>query len=221
MVEFFKKSSSLNDFLSTIELFTKTLYEECADLSLHNYPHIFNFIQEFNDLLAIKTIPFRIEHNEKSGKIFIDRINSPLEEKNKREVYSVLQDDNLKEADVHFTDSLIHFAKKKYPESMEEAYLALEKYLKIKVENHKLDAPKAFSEFKKNFNIERGIFKAHNQKISDRIDFVYTIRSEIKSHSDKKTFDRKDFQEETARFQLNEVMNLIILLDSFNEREQK
>lgn len=218
LISLFKKSLSLNDFLSTIELFTQTLYEECADLSMQSYPHFYIFMQEFNDLLAIKTIPFRIEYNEKLGKIFIDRINSSLEEKNKRSVYVILRDDTFREADTHFTNSLIHFAKRKYPESMEEAYLTLEKYFKIKVENHKLEVNKSYLEFKKKFNIERGIFKAHSQKISDRVDFVYTIRSELKSHSDKKTFDREDFQEETARFQLNEVMNLIILLDSFKKK---
>lgn len=213
LVEFFKKSN-LNIFLSSIELFAQTLYEECAGLSTHSFPHFGLFVDEFNNLLALKTIPFRIEIS--NDKIFIDRINSPFEEKNKREVVSILKSEEFGESEAHFTNSLINFAKRKYPECVEEAYLTLEKFLKIKVNNHKLDAPDTYSEFKKKYQTERGIFKIHHQKIKERIDFIYTIRSEIKSHSDKKTFDRGDFLEETSRFQLNEVMNVILLLNSFN-----
>lgn len=215
LIEFFKKSS-LNIFLSSIELFAQTLYEECAGLSTHSFLHFGLFVDEFNNLLALKTIPFRIEIS--NDKIFIDRINSPLEEKNKREVISILKSEKFGESEEHFTNSLINFAKRKYPECVEDAYLTLEKFLKIKVNNHKLDAPDAYSEFKKKYQIERGIFKIHHQKIKGRIDFIYTIRSEIKSHSDKKTFDRKDFLEETAKFQINEVMNIILLLNSFMTR---
>lgn len=208
--------SNLNDFLSTIELFIQTLKEICDNNFNHNYSYLNNFILEFNNLLALKTIPFRIEIIK--DKIFIDRINSPKEEENKRKVYGIISSPDFLEVNKHFTNSLINFAKRKYPESIEESYLSLEKYLKIKTNNHKLAVLKSYAEFRKLFNIERGLFKIHKEKIKDRISFVYTIRSEIKSHSDKKVFDREDFLEETARFQLNEIMNLIILLNSFKKK---
>lgn len=219
LIKIFMKSS-LNDFLSSVELFVQTLYEECVDLGIRNYTNPYLFVQEFNDLLALKTIPFRIGMTE-NGKIFIDRINSKVEEENKQIVYKILEGEEFAEANEHFTNGLIHFAKRNYPNSIGEAYLTLEKYLKIKVNNHNLDVNKAFIEFKKMFNLERGIFKTHEQKIKDKIGFVYTIRSELKSHSDKKTFDRKDFLEETSRFQLNEVMSLVILLNNFEEKNDK
>lgn len=205
--------SNLNEFLSIIELFILTIKDECDYYFYNHYDSLNVFITEFNNLLSIRTLPFRIEVVK--DKIFIGRINSLQEEENKNKVRILLKESEFNEADEHFTNSLINFAKRNYPESIEEAYLSLEKYLKIKIGNHKLDAPDAYAEFKKKFNVERGIFKVHQQKVKERIDFIYTIRSEIKSHSDKKTFDRTDFLKETAKFQLNEVMNLIILLDSF------
>lgn len=208
--------SNLNEFLSTIELFILTVKDECNYYFYDHYDILNVFITEFNNLLAIRTIPFRIEITD--NKIFIERINSIQEEENKNKVRTLLNGSEFNEADEHFTNSLVNFAKRNYSESIEEAYLSLEKYLKIRIENHKLDAPDAYAEFKKKFDVERGIFKVHHQKIKERIDFIYTIRSEIKSHSDKKTFDRTDFLEETARFQINEVMNLIILLNSFKKK---
>ncbi|MCH7568708.1 MAG: hypothetical protein IIA87_04780 [Nanoarchaeota archaeon] len=209
-------NSDLNDFISTTELFIQTIKEICEENLNNNYGHLNGFILEFNSLLALKTIPFRVEVIK--NKIFVDRINSPKEEENKKKIYEIISSSDFLDANNHFTNSLINFAKKDYPESMEEAYLALEKYLKIKVGNSILDAPKAYAQFRKLFNVERGIFKNHSDKIKNKIDFIYTIRSEIKSHSDKETFDRKDFLEETARFQLNEVMALIILLDDFKKK---
>ncbi len=208
--------SNLNDFLSSIELFIQTLKDICDNHFSGNYSRLYPFITEFNNLLALKIVPFRIEITE--NKIFIDRINSPKEEENKKRIYELIDGKEFVEANEHFTNSLIEFAKRNYPGSIEEAYLALEKYLKIKINNHRLDVLKSYVEFKKLFDVERGIFKIHNEKIKGKIDFIYTIRSEIKSHSSKKTFDRKDLLEETARFQLNEVMNLIILLNSFQKK---
>jgi len=208
--------SKLNDFLSTVELFIQTLKETCDICLYQNYVHLNNFISEFNNLLAIKTIPFRIETIK--DKIFVDRINSPKEEENKKKIYEIISSPDFLEVNGHFTNSLINFARKKYPDSIEDAYLSLEKYLKIKVNNHALDVLKSYTEFKKLFDVERGIFKIHNDKIKNKINLVYSIRSEIKSHSDKNIFDREDFLEETARFQLNEVMNLFFLLNSFKRK---
>ena len=210
-------NSILNEFLSTIELFLLTIKDECDYYYYNHYDALNSFISEFNNLLAIRTIPFRIEVSNKS-KIFIDRINSPQEEENKNKMKVLLNENEFKEADEHFTNSLINFAKRNYPESIEEAYLTLEKYLKIKSNNHGLDANKSYVELKKLFNLKRGIFKLHEQKIKERIEFIYTIRSELKSHSDKNLYDRKDFLEETTRFQINEVMNIVILLNSFKRK---
>lgn len=215
--EFFE-SSSLTEFLSTIELFIQTLYEECIELEISSYPQVYHFVDELNNFLAMKTIPFRIEFNQNLNSFYIDRINSGMEETNKKEIYKILEDQEFNEANEHFTNCLIYFAKRNYPESIEEAYLTIEKYLKIKVNNHRLDATKSFLDFKKIFDLDRGVFKIHKDKIKERVDLIYIIRSEIKSHSDKKTFDRTDFLEETARFQLNEVTNLVILLNHFERK---
>jgi len=209
-------NSNLNDFLSIMELFIQTIHEICGNHLRGNYDILNGFISEFNNLLALKIVPFRIE--VRKDRIFVNRINSPREEENKKKVYEIINSQQFSETNIHFTNSLVHFAKLTYPESIEESYLALEKYLKIKIKNHKLDALRSYADFKKSFDVERGIFKTNHDKIKEKISFVYKIRSEIKSHSNKNLFDRKDFLQETARFQLNEVMNLIILLDSFKEK---
>ncbi len=212
------KKSNLSDGLSLIELFATTLFEECFSFTPQNINNINNFMKELNNLFSVYKIPFQLIYKKESSKFFMDRINSPKEEENKKKIYEIIDSLNSSEVNEHFTNSLVNFAKRKYPESIEEAYLSLEKYLKIKINNHRKDVLKSYIEFKKLFNIERGLFKIHNQKIKERIDFVYTVRSDIKSHSDKELFDREDFLEETARFQLNEVMNLIILLNSFKKK---
>jgi len=208
-------NSNLNEFSSIVELFVITLGE--LETQHFRGANITNkFMEEFNNLLAIKTIPFRLDVIK--DKIFLDRINSPREEEMKKEIYELINSTNFNEVNIHFTNALINFAKRDYPESIKESYLALEKYLNVCIGNHKLDALKSYEEFEKKFDVERGAFKIYHKKIKEKIGLVYNLRSDISDHSDKEIFDRKDFLEETARFQLNEVMNLIILLDSFKKK---
>ncbi len=212
------EKSNLNDCLSLIELFVMTLFEECSKLQGQYYYNFKNFIIELNNLFAGKKIPFQLRFNDKLSKVYFERIDSPLEEVNKNKVYELINKSEFSEVNEYFTGCLINLTKKGYLDCIEQAYLTLEKYLKIKVNNHKIDAPKAFAEFKKKFNVKRGIFEIHRDKIKNKINLIYSIRRKIKSHSSEELFDRKDFLEETARFQLNEVMNLIILLNSFKEK---
>ena len=84
----------------------------------------------------------------------------------------------------------------------------MEKYLKFKTGNHKIDAIKNFPEFQKKYPFkERGIFSLRPNIIKDKISLIYSIRSELKSHSDKETFDTNQFLEETARFLKQKSIN--------------
>ena len=82
------------------------------------------------------------------------------------------------------------------------------------------EAAEHYKEFKKKFSFSnKCIFSIRNDIIKNKISVIYSIRSVIKSHSDNETFDRSKFLAETARFQLNEVMNTIILLDNLSQND--
>lgn len=219
---------SINDLFSCVELYTECMQEIINRYEQHQKNELFltrkydtdnimvGFIKSFNDLLDYHKIPYQFKYNEAINKLFIERKFSKIEEENKEKIYELIK--NELKINEHFTWALGNYAKREFKDSIENAYLTLEKWLKFKTGNHKLDAVKNFSEFQKKYPFkEKGLFSNRPNIIKDKISLIYSIRSELKSHSDKETFDTNKFLEETARFQLNEVMNCIILLEELSK----
>lgn len=206
----FLDNCTLSKYLDVIELHALTLFEVSLRLNMQQY--FFEYIDEFNNLMGLYSIPFKLVFNEQLNKVHIEEINTQIEENNKQDVYSIIKDES--EVNKYFIDAITDYAKKRFPESIENAYLALEQYLKDKTGNKRLDASDNYVEFNKKYSKNyKGIFKVRPKIIKDKIDCIYGIRSEIKGHSPKGTFNTQEFLEETARFQLNEVMACIILLE--------
>lgn len=200
----------LSKYLDVLELHAHTLFEISSRLNQSQY--FGEYIVEFNNLMAVYGIPFNLVFNEKLNQTHIEEINSEMEEKNKKAVYTIIEGNP--KINEYFTNALNKYAKKEFPESIDLFYLTLEQYLKEKTGNSKLDASKNYAEFRKKYSKNyKGIFKVRTKIIEDKIDTIYGIRSEIKAHSPKGTFNTDEFLEETARFQLNEVMTCIILLE--------
>jgi len=207
-------NSTMSEFFSVIELYSNTLFEIASQSSYRNY---YEFIEDFNGLLAYNKIGFRLVFDEKTRKTYVEPVFSEKEEENKEIVYNLIKNDE--KINKYFTDSLNFFAKREFKDSIENAYLTLEKYLKSKTGDHQLDALKNFEQFhKKYISKDKGIFSVRLDIIEKLISYIYTIRSEIKSHSDKENFDTNQFLEETARFQLNEVMAYLILLEEMSKQ---
>ena len=207
-------NSNLNHFFLVIELYAKTLFEISEkDGNMDAY---FIFIEEFNNLIAYNKVQFKLVFDENLNRAHIEQINSEREEENKKTIYGLIK--NEPKVNEHFTKALDEYAKREFKDSIENAYLTLEKYLKIKTGNHKLDAQRNFPEFQKKYPFKKsGIFSTRPNIVKDKISLIYSIRSELKSHSDKEIFDTNEFLEETARFQLNEVMTCIILLGELSK----
>jgi len=208
-------NSTMNEFFSVIELYSDTLLETVAQSGL--YRDYYEFILNFNDLLAYNKIGFKLIFDEEARKTFVEPVFSEKEEENKDIVYALIKDDE--KINKYFTDSLNFFAKREFKDSIENAYLTLEKYLKSKTGNQQLDALENFKIFRKKYiSNNKGIFSARPDIIEKLVIYIYTIRSEIKAHSDKENFDTNQFLEETTRFQLNEVMICIILLEEMSKQ---
>ena len=223
-------SCNVNELFSCVELYIVCMQELIVRYENHQRNHSFRmggyetsniiagFVKSFNDLLDYHQIPYQFTYNKVLGKLFIDKKFSESEEETKEKIYEIIKGEP--KINEHFTQSLGNYAKREFKDSIENAYLTLEKYLKFKTENHKLEAVANFPIFQKKYPFkEKGIFSVRPSIIKDKISLVYSIRSELKSHSDKETFDTNQFLEETARFQLNEVMNIIILLDNLSKNE--
>lgn len=219
---------SINDLFSCVELYTECMQEIIERYKRHQSSKPFlmrsydisniliTFVKSFNDLLDYHKIPYQFAYNKVIDKLFIEKKFNEIEEENKEKIYELIK--NEPKINEYFTQSLGNYAKREFKDSIENAYLTLEKYLKFKTENHKLDAVKNLPEFQKKYPFkERGIFSIRPNIIKDKISLIYSIRSELKSHSDKETFDTNQFLEETARFQLNEVMTCIILLEELSK----
>jgi hypothetical protein len=219
---------SINEIFSCVELYTECMLGIIEKYERHQRSEPFmsrrydtdnimvTFVKSFNDLLDYHKIPYQFSYNNVLNKLFIDRKFNEIEEETKEKVFEIIKSEP--KINEHFTQSLSDYAKKNFKDSVENVYLALEKYLKFKTENHKLDAVKNFPEFQKKYSFkEKGIFSVRPNIIKDKISLIYSIRSELKSHSDKETFDTNKFLEETAKFQLNEVMNCIIILEKLSK----
>src|SRR3989338_10124094 len=218
---------SINELFSCVELYVNCMQDIIGRYEQHRMESfrirsydtnnlIFSFVKAFNDLLDYHKISYQFTYNEAINKLFIEKKFNEVEEENKEKIYELIK--NEPKINEHFTQSLGDYAKRKFEDSIENAYLTLEKYLKFKTGNHKLDAEDNYKEFQKKFSFSnKGIFSIRNDILKNKISVIYSIRSEIKSHSDKETFDRSKFLAETARFQLNEVMNMIILLEDLSK----
>jgi len=205
--------STMDEFFSAIELYSDILFE----IEKLRYRIYCDFIEDFNNLLAYNKIGFKLVFDEKAQKTFVEPIFTEKEEENKEIVYNLIKNDE--KINKYFTDSLNLFAKREFKDSIENAYLTLEKYLKSKTGNQQLDALKNIEIFQKKYiSKDKGIFSVRPDIIKKLISDIYTIRSEIKSHSDKENFDTNQLLEETARFQLNEVMTCIILLEEMSKQ---
>ena len=222
-------SCNVNEIFSCVELYTECMQEVINRYEQHKRTMyltqgydtsniIINFIKAFNDLLDYHKISYQFTYNKVIDKLFIEKKFNEIEEENKESIYELIK--NEPKINEHFTQSLGDYAKRKFKDSIENAYLTLEKYLKFKTENHNLDAGDNYKEFQKKFSFSnKCIFSIRNDIIKNKISVIYSIRSVIKSHSDNETFDRSKFLAETARFQLNEVMNTIILLDNLSQND--
>lgn len=209
----FLSNCDLSKYLDILELHINTLFEVCSRLNGTKY--CFVYLEEFNNLMGLYEIPFKLVFNEELSRAHIEKIESEVEEENKQLIYSITK--HYPKVNEYFTNAISEQAKNNYPESIDNAYLTLEQYLKNKTGNQKLDANKNYSEFRKKFSKNyKGIFKVRDKIIESKINTIYDIRSEIKAHSPKGTFDTTEFLEETARFQLNEVMTCIILLEQLS-----
>jgi len=205
--------STMDEFFSAIELYSDILFE----IEKLRYRIYCDFIEDFNNLLAYNKIGFKLVFDEKAQKTFVEPIFTEKEEENKEIVYNLIKNDE--KINKYFTDSLNLFAKREFKDSIENAYLTLEKYLKSKTGNQQLDALKNIEIFQKKYiSKDKGIFSVRPDIIKKLISDIYTIRSEIKSHSDKENFDTNQLLEETARFQLNEVMTCIMLLEEMSKQ---
>jgi len=216
---------SVNDLLSCVELYTKCMQEIINSYEKHlgrRYGRcdtsniIYTFIESFDNLLDYHKIPYRFTYNSEQDKLFIENKFNEVEEETKKKVFEIIKSEP--KINEHFTQSLSDYARKNFKESIGSAYLTLEKYLKFKTENHKLDANKNFIIFRGKYSFkEKGIFSVRPDILEKKISIIFSIRSELTSHSAKDTFDTNKFLEETARFQLNEVMNCIILLEELSK----
>ncbi|MBU0532645.1 hypothetical protein KKB44_04075 [Candidatus Micrarchaeota archaeon] len=224
--EFFL-SCTLNELLSCVELYTKCMEEIISRYEQHERTKLYSrgydtsqllvtFVKSFNNLLAYHKIPYHFVYNDVLDKLFIEKQFNEVEEEVKEKIYEIIK--NEPKINEYFTQSLGDYAKREYKVSIENAYLTLEKYLKVKTKNHNLDAVRNFVEFQKKYSFnEKGIFSVRPDIIKNKISLIYSIRSELKSHSDRETFDTNKFLEETAKFQLNEVMNCILILEDLSK----
>ncbi len=209
-------NSTVDEFFSAIELYSDTLLEIVGQSDPFRKDY-YEFIKDFNDLLAYNKVRFKLVFDAQTQKIYVEPVFSEKEEENKEIIYSLIKNDE--KINKYFTDSLNFFAKRGFKDSIENAYLTLEKYLKSKTGNQQLDALKNFEIFQKKYiSKDKGIFFVRPDIMKKLIGDIYAIRSEIKSHSDKENFDTNQFLEETARFQLNEVMACIILLEEMSKQ---
>lgn len=205
------KHKELIFFIDVIELYCRCLFE----ITKNQQYYYFNFLGDLNSLLELNNCKFYVTNEGYSPKMLSK--DSPIEEHNKAQVYVLLRDDKFEKVNEHFNKSLIEYSRKtneSLKESIEQSCLALEKYLKIINNNQNLDAPHTFTELKKKSSTQfRGIFRIYPDLVGKKIDDIYTIRSKIKSHSSEDKFDENEFLDETARFQINEVMNCILLIN--------
>lgn len=212
----------LNELFSCVELYVDCMHEKIQKyeqhVSVRGYSSrryatdniLSEFISAFNNLLDYHMIPYQFTYNKVLDKSYIENKFNEKEEENKQEFFNLMGDEKVNE---YFTNSIINFTQKEYKDSVENSYLALERFLKITTGNMEKSAVDNFKEFQKN-NF-KGIFtlREFKGKIKSQIACIYGLRSKLKSHSPNEKFDDNEFLKETAKFQMNEVMNLCILLD--------
>ena len=148
---------------------------------------------------------------------YIREVHSEIEEDSINNLLQILSETYYYDVNEHLTNALKSHAKGKFPECIEESYLALEKFLKVKTGNHSKDAVGNYKDLQK--EEFKGIFTLDEMKtkIKYQIDTIYGIRSKIKSHSSTEKFNRKEYLEEISRYQLNEVVNVCIILDKIEK----
>ena len=181
-----------------------------------NFNCFSDFMKDFNNFYDKNSISFKLHFDDKNLKCLVLKKENKIEEINKDEIFELLNENKYESVNTYFTNALKDYTKGDYKDSIENSYLALEKLLKILTNNHSKDANSSFKEFQ-NANADKfkGIFSVRKGELKNKIAFVETIRSEVKSHSPKEQFNTDEFLNETARYQINEIMNLILILFSF------
>lgn len=221
-------------YFEVVILFLRTY----VDFNKYSSPYedIKKLIKILNGLYKIHNIPFNISaeiFQQKSNGIYskkminigkpqdiiyefrVEPVFTEIEEENKSKLNDIIQDNNLSKVNEHLNQSYDSFVKNDYQTSIKQSYLVLEKLLKELADNHQLDVVKLFPEYQKKYlDNNSSIFGTSEikGKIKSQINMIYSFRSKLEAHSDTETFDKDLNLYDIARFQLNEVMNLSILL---------
>lgn len=205
-------------------------------IDFHKENNYFNdcikIVESLNLIYQFHKIPFKIilTPMKRDGQMFtkksrrnsivdfdirIEPVFSEIEEENKNKIKQFIENNKYDKVNEHLNKSYTAFVNNDYTSSIRESYLVLEKALKELVGNHQIDVVKLFPEYQKQYlDDNNGIFSISEikGKIKSQINMIYAFRSKLESHSDTETFDRSLNLYEIARFQLNEVINLSILL---------
>ncbi|MBN1175603.1 hypothetical protein JXA48_03090 [Candidatus Woesearchaeota archaeon] len=215
----------LNELFSCIELYVDCMSERIQRYEQHvtgsfssrRYDTsniLVEFIKAFNNLLDYHKIPYQFSYNKILDRLYIENKLNEQEEQTKEQFFDLIKD---KKTNEYFTNSIINFTQKDFKGSIENSYLTLERFLKIKTGNMDKSAVDNYADFQKN-NF-KGIFTLpeFKGKIKSQIACVYGLRSKLKSHSPNEKFDDSEFLRETARFQMNEVMTICLLLNEVSK----
>lgn len=222
---------SSKKYFEVVILYLRTHLDFYKDFA--NFNNSIDLANKLNALYQFHNIPFKIQfiplkHNrqiitKKTAKrndvydydIHIEPVFTEIEEENKSKFKEIVQDNNLVKVNEHLNQSYDAFVKNDYETSIKQSYLVLEKLLKELVDNHQLDVVKLFPEYQKKYlDSNSSIFGTSEikGKLKTQINMIYAFRSKLEAHSDTETFDKNSNLYEVARFQLNEVINLSILL---------
>lgn len=201
----------LGKYFDIVELHANTLLE--LSRTINNLQSLQDYLEDFNNLVELNNIPYKLVFNKELQTVRIEKVDSKLEEENKSLVYQIISNTKYSEANEEFSNALKSYARSDHENSIKHAYKTLEKFLKITIDNHKLTADQAYPKFSKKYGPFPGVFNLRGETLKKKISSIQTIEAKCSGHTSTGEINHKEFLAETARYQINEVVNTILLLD--------